>query len=68
MVRRISTLDDMVKNLVDSVQDMDNGKLSCEQLTVKRNAYSTIVRALSLKLSIYQAMGEKPTEAFLRIA
>lgn len=67
-MRQINNLDDMARDLIESVQAMDAGTTSPRDLAVKRNAYETVVRIAALKLSLMQTMREKPDKSVLQIA
>jgi hypothetical protein len=67
-MRQINNLDDIARDLVDSVQAMDAGTMSPKDLMVKRNAYETIVKIAGLKLQLIQSMRQKPDDSVLKIA
>jgi len=66
-MRQINSLDDIARDLIDSVQAMDAGTMLPRDLAVKRNSYETVVRIAALKLSLLQTMRQKPDESVLRI-
>ena len=46
-MRKIENLDDVARNLLDSVHEMEEGRLAPSELTAKRNAFQTVVRSRS---------------------
>jgi len=64
---KIRNLDDMARDLIESVAEMDAGRLAPKDLAVKQNAYRTVVRIAALKLQVYMAARETPDKKLLQI-